>query len=186
MSEVKTDKLSPRTASGTVTLGTSGDTFTIPSGVTLTNNGSSSGFGSPAYASNASATDDTVNVDASDNLQFNSGYGSTVTAFGVRAWVNFNGSGTVAIRASGNVSSITDNGTGDYTINFTTSMPDVNYAVVGSTGNSTITFDYTAGPLLANETFATGSIRLATGYSYATAGYFGAADWAQSCIGIIR
>jgi hypothetical protein len=46
MSEVKTDKLSPRTGSGTVTLGTSGDTFTIPSGVTLTNNGSSSGFDS--------------------------------------------------------------------------------------------------------------------------------------------
>mgnify|MGYP001593795275 CR=1 FL=1 len=46
MSEVKTDKLSPRTGSGTVTLGTSGDTFTIPSGVTITNNGSSSGFDS--------------------------------------------------------------------------------------------------------------------------------------------
>jgi len=46
MSHIKTDKLSPRTASGTVTLGTSGDTFTIPSGVTLTNNGSSSGFDS--------------------------------------------------------------------------------------------------------------------------------------------
>lgn len=45
-----------------------------------------------------------------------------------RAWVNFNGTGTVAIRASGNVSSITDNGTGDYTVNFTTAMPDVNYA----------------------------------------------------------
>jgi len=44
MSEVKTDKLSPRTASGTVTLGTSGDTFTIPSGVTLTNSGTASGF----------------------------------------------------------------------------------------------------------------------------------------------
>lgn len=45
-----------------------------------------------------------------------------------RAWVNFNGTGTVAIRASGNVSSITDNGVGDYTVNFTTAMPDVNYA----------------------------------------------------------
>jgi hypothetical protein len=44
-----------------------------------------------------------------------------------RAWVNFNGTGTVAIRASGNVSSITDNGTGDYTVNFTTAMPDANY-----------------------------------------------------------
>jgi hypothetical protein len=46
-----------------------------------------------------------------------------------RAWVNFNGTGTVAIRASGNVSSITDNGTGDYTVNFTTAMPDANYSV---------------------------------------------------------
>lgn len=45
-----------------------------------------------------------------------------------RAWVNFNGTSTVAIRASFNVSSITDNGTGDYTVNFTTAMPDANYA----------------------------------------------------------
>ena len=47
-----------------------------------------------------------------------------------RAWVNFNGTGTVAIRASGNVSSITDNGTGDYTVNFTTAMPDANYSTL--------------------------------------------------------
>lgn len=45
-----------------------------------------------------------------------------------RAWVNFNGTGTVAIRASGNVSSITDNGIGQYTVNFTTAMPDANYS----------------------------------------------------------
>ena len=48
--------------------------------------------------------------------------------YACRAWVNFNGTGTVAIRSSGNVSSITDNGTGDYTVNFTTAMPDANYA----------------------------------------------------------
>lgn len=48
-----------------------------------------------------------------------------------RAWVNFNGTGTVAIRASNNVSSITDNGVGDYTVNFTTAMVDANYAPVG-------------------------------------------------------
>jgi hypothetical protein len=46
-----------------------------------------------------------------------------------KAWVNFNGTGTVAIRDSFNVSSITDNGTGDYTVNFTTAMPNANYAV---------------------------------------------------------
>jgi len=65
-------------------------------------------------------------------FQFNSGYGSVATAYGCRAWVNFNGTGTVAIRASGNVSSITDNGTGNYTINFTTAMSDVNYATIGT------------------------------------------------------
>jgi hypothetical protein len=53
-----------------------------------------------------------------------------------RAWVNFNGQGTVAIRGSYNVSSITDNGTGDYTVNFTTAMPDANYSInVNARGN---------------------------------------------------
>jgi hypothetical protein len=54
-----------------------------------------------------------------------------------RAWVNFNGTGTVAIRAAGNVASITDNGTGDYTVNFTTAMPDANYCsnVTGTYAN---------------------------------------------------
>jgi hypothetical protein len=52
--------------------------------------------------------------------------------YACRAWVNFNGTGTVAIRASGNVSSITDNGTGFYTVNFSTAMPDENYAVAGT------------------------------------------------------
>ena len=50
-------------------------------------------------------------------------------SYSARAWVNFNGTGTVAIEASGNVSSITDNGTGDYTVNFTTALPDANYTV---------------------------------------------------------
>ena len=72
--------------------------------------------------------------DSSANFKFNSGYGSVATAYGCRAWVNFNGTGTVAIRASGNVTSITDNGTGDYTVNFTTAMPDANYSVNVSKG----------------------------------------------------
>jgi hypothetical protein len=55
-----------------------------------------------------------------------------------KAWVNFNGTGTVAIRGSFNVSSITDNGTGDYIINFTTAMPDTNFAtfITASKDNS--------------------------------------------------
>ena len=58
-----------------------------------------------------------------------------------KAWVNFNGTGTVAIRASYNVTSITDNGTGNYTVNFTTAMPDANYAVacnMNGAGGSTL------------------------------------------------
>ena len=77
----------------------------------------------------------------SGDLSFNSGYGSAAVGYGCRAWVNFNGTGTVAIRASGNVSSITDNGTGDYTVNFATALPDVNYGFAccstnGASGNS--------------------------------------------------
>ena len=60
--------------------------------------------------------------------------------YAARAWVNFNGTGTVAIRASGNVSSITDNGVGDYTVNFTTAMPDGNYSAVGTSSRFTQTF----------------------------------------------
>ena len=54
--------------------------------------------------------------------------------FACRAWVNFDGTGTVAIRGSGNVTSITDNGTGKYTVNFTTDMPDANYAIALGSG----------------------------------------------------
>lgn len=54
-----------------------------------------------------------------------------------RAWVNFNGTGTVAIRASFNVSSITDQGVGRYKVDLTNAMPDSNYVTVGSVLNST-------------------------------------------------
>lgn len=70
------------------------------------------------------------------DFQFNSGFGSVGTVYGCRAWVNFNGTGTPAIRDDGNVSSITDNGTGDYTVNFTTAMPDANYVVAGSSATT--------------------------------------------------
>jgi hypothetical protein len=106
----------------------------------------SSGGGSvtlqePSTASNLTLTLPTttgtaVIQDASNNLLMNSGYGSDAVAYGCRAWVNFNGTGTVAIRASGNVSSITDHGTGQFSINFTVAMPDTNYAAVGTGGAS--------------------------------------------------
>jgi hypothetical protein len=84
-------------------------------------------------AGNSITWTDQMNVTNAGLLQFNSGYGSAATAYGCRAWVNFNGTGTVAIRASGNVSSITDNGVGFYTVNFTTALVDANYTAVANT-----------------------------------------------------
>jgi len=112
------------------------------------------------------ATTTAGTVTASGDMKFNSGYGSAVTAYGCRAWVNFNGSGTVSINDHGNVSSITDNGTGDYTVNFAVAMPDANFAVAGlsksaDTGGIRGAFM----SLVANSTAtATGYVRVTTQY----------------------
>jgi hypothetical protein len=178
-----------------------------------------------------------MSITSAGLLQFNSGYGSVATAYGCRAWVNFNGSantnlsGTYArtspsttltvtatahglivgssvnldfttgtgldgiytvvtvadantftvttvastttsgnvtllrntIRASGNVSSITDNGTGDYTINFTTAMPDANYCAIGTTGpkgsnsEAFTIFSYTSSAVRINSSSGAGT-----------------------------
>jgi len=76
-----------------------------------------------------------------------------------KAWVNFSGTGTVAIRGSFNVDSITDNGTGNYTVNFTTAMPDANYCpVFGSEGGFDVQRYQSSG------TRNTGSYQVFTGY----------------------
>ncbi len=61
---------------------------------------------------------------------------SGVEVYTTKAWVNFNGTGTVAIRGSGNVSSITDNTTGTYTVNMISALPDRNYAVAPGNGRN--------------------------------------------------
>ena len=66
-----------------------------------------------------------------NDLKIDSGFGSTTTVYGVRAWIKFDGEGTVAISGSKNISALTDNGTGDYTVTFSTAMPDTNYSIVG-------------------------------------------------------
>jgi hypothetical protein len=97
--------------------------------ITINGNGTITGASTLATAI-ASPTFTTPNI---DSAQFATVSG-TAPIYACRAWVNFNGTGTVAIRASGNVTSITDNGTGDYTANFTTAMPDANYSAVGTQG----------------------------------------------------
>ena len=88
----------------------------------------------------------------------------TAPLYACRAWVNFNGTGTVAIMASGNVSSITDNGVGNYTVNLITAMPDANYVWNGTvqgdaTGNARSAFSDTA------DVNTTTSFKVKTGYS---------------------
>ena len=103
--------------------------FTSAEGLILTGQGSTN----DVTIKNDADADVAVIPTGTTNFGFDSGYGSVVTAFGVRAWVNFNGTGTVAIRGSGNVSSITDNGTGDYTVTMATALPDINYTYTLST-----------------------------------------------------
>ena len=85
-------------------------------------------------ADGASSPTERMRITSTGDLRFNSGYGSVATAYGVRAWSNFDGSsGSIGTgRASGNISSVTDNGTGDYTLNFSNAMPDANYAAIGN------------------------------------------------------
>jgi hypothetical protein len=116
--------------------------------------------------------------DNSGNFQFNSGYGSVAPAYGCRAWVNFNGTGTVAIRASGNVTSITDNGVGSYTVNFTTAMPDTNYAI---TVSSAITSNY---PIYGLGTPVAGAVSIALANQTASAQT--AADSSSVYVAIFR
>ena len=107
-----------------------------------------------------------MELDSDGNLKIISGMGVLRTVYGVRAWVNFNGTGTVAIRDSGNVSSITDDGTGNYSVNFTTAMPDANYAVLGTAGHTSasnliaLTVNRVSGSLP-----ATGSVHVYTSYA---------------------
>ena len=99
------------------------------------------------------------------NIADTSGSNSLTTAQiyngAAKAWVNFNGTSTVAIRAQFNVSSITDNGTGDYTVNFSTAMADANYTASGGAGNEN-TDDRIISPMFYNQAPTTTALRLRT------------------------
>jgi hypothetical protein len=98
--------------------------------ITINGSGTLTGISTGGLPDGCIATDDLAN-NAVTTAKMGSGEASGLC----KAWVNFNGTGTVAIRASYNVSSITDNGTGTYTVNFTTAMADANYAINVSINN---------------------------------------------------
>jgi len=126
------------------------------------------------------------NAATATNLSTASG---SAPSYSARAWVNFDGTNafspnpsTTAIRASGNVTSITDNGLGDFTVNFTTAMPDANYSIVGTGRN-----DANAGAgtvfLQSGYTPTASAVRLQTG---AVAGSLNASDLPQVNIAVFR
>jgi hypothetical protein len=124
-------------------------------------------------------------IDTSGNLKFDSGFGSVGTAYGCRAWVNFNGTGTVGIKASGGVSSVTDNAVTQYTINFTTAMPDANYSfslmsVVGTSG-------YIGNQYIAASSYITASsLRVVAGVRQDSLGNVGFVDSPVVAVAIFR
>ena len=100
-------------------------------------------------------------------------------SYSARAWVNFNGTGTVAIRASGNVSSIPDGGVGIYTVNFTTAIADVNYAMSISSNN-------TSSNVSVSNDNDYASSRLVGSYKFAHIEAAGLADASVLCVAIFR
>ena len=97
----------------------------------------SAGYGNLIFSTRGGGNPtERMRITGAGDLKFNSGFGSTGTAYGCRAWVNFNGQGTLAIRGSANVSSVTDVAVGNYRVNFTNNMPDVNYCSAGTAGGA--------------------------------------------------
>lgn len=140
MSTLEVNKITPQGVATEVTLGDSGDTFTIPSGVTLTNNGTASGF-DPSDGSITMAKLSTSATEA-DNVKQRV----------AKVWVKWNGTGTPAIDDDFNVSSIGDGGTGIFTVNFSSNLGNANYALAGSVGGN-------SGRILGQEgTYSTSAI----------------------------
>lgn len=152
----------------------------------LTGTDTDTGIFFPAANTMAFSTAGTerMRVDSSGNFQFNSGYGSVATAYGCRAWVNFNGTSTVSIRASGNVSSITDNGTGNYTVNFTTALSDTNGAVNVSGAAGTSPTGLRAYGL--SSTLSSSSVTVFSAYISSTGGSSTAEDEPVMCVSVFR
>ena len=140
--------------------------------------GNASGTGVLTIAAPNTNTDRTLNLPDTAGDIVTTGDSSTVTAgmlsggqsgsapvFGVRAWLRYDGT-TNTINGSGNVSSVTDNATGDFTINFTTAMPDGNYTIAtameqfSTSSGRAITCGYQDGT--GDDVLSTSSVRVRT------------------------
>ena len=142
------------------------------------------GTGSPSFPNGVDATELVGDI-AADRMKDGFNASGSAPVYACRAWVNFDGTGTVSIRASGNVSSITDNGTGNYTVNFTTAMPDANYSVVGLnqfSQDNTINNNSGMGIRRTSNALLTGSVTVMTGLNDTAT----QADSTTVCVSIFR
>jgi hypothetical protein len=105
--------------------------------ITIDGSGTITGLSAGGLPDSSITTADIANA-AITAAKLDGAQSGSAPIYAARAWVNFNGTGTVAIRASGNVSSITDNGTGNYTVNFTVAMTDANYSANITAGGNTV------------------------------------------------
>ena len=129
---------------------------------------------------------DRAQIDSSGNLKFNSGFGSVGTVYGVRAWVKFDGTGTVGINQSGNVSSITDSSTGTFEVNFTNNMPDASYVPIGSPSSGLISTSDEKFGIYFTENQAVNTFRYSVREVDNDAPTMGAADQDPNFIAVIR
>jgi hypothetical protein len=145
MSTIKVDTVRPVTTDGSLTLqgdssgsGVSGITIdssgntTLGGNLVIPNSGTIGSVGDTDAITIDSSGNTTATLSSSSNIKAPLNASGSAPVYACRAWVNFyGGPSTPYIRASGNVSNITDSGVGKYTVNFTTAMPNVNYAVGG-------------------------------------------------------
>lgn len=103
--------------------------------ITIDGTGSISGLSAGGLPDLSVATADLADA-AVTAPKLSGAQSGSAPVYAARAWVNFNGTGVVAIRASGNVSSITDNGVGNYTVNLTAAIGNANYCIIGTAKTS--------------------------------------------------
>lgn len=125
--------------------------------ITIDGSGTITGLSAGGLPDSSIVTADIANA-AITAAKLDGAQSGSAPIYAARAWVNFNGQGTVAIRTSANVTSITDNGTGDYTVNFTTAMTDANYNFVGLCGITSAADFY----MTISNSPAAGSVRINT------------------------
>jgi len=151
---------------GGTAISVSGGPITSSGSITVNNTGVTSVSASTGISVSSSTGGVTITNTSPNQLTTTTG---SPAYYGARAWVNFNGSGTVAIRASVNVSSISDNGNGDYTVNFTTAMPDTNYAYMGFVRKDNDSQSgFVALGSLASDSKTTSAVRVRTTWGFDT------------------